>query len=127
MDNQARKNDHLSNALQSLRDDVKALDALAVDSPDMRIDELLQRLHERQILVDRIQAAAATILPAAAKSEIASRLERIAEATSSAMAQLHSRVEDMRRRQGQLVTARSAARGYDPDIRRENRTIHREA
>lgn len=97
---------------------LEALDALRVADLPANDERLVARLAERQELLDRLQAFDMGALPAAVRLQVRDRLQTINQDTAVGLERVGQTYEQARKKQGSLVTARGAARGYRPEIRR---------
>lgn len=112
--------------MTSLDERVTALEAVVLD-PAGDLDALVSRLQERQELLDRVQAADVEALPEPERSHLRERLRTLLGQTERAMQALAKRRDELVQQQQNVVTARTAARGYKPDMQGEKRSLTRRA
>lgn len=103
------------------------LEQFKLDDGNLDAARLGSRLNQRQELIDQLQNFDVSSLPADSRSDLNRRIAQIAQDTQSALDKLSRHFADLKAQKQQIVTARGAARGYRPDIRRASRTVNRKA
>lgn len=97
---------------------LEALDALRVADLPAGDERLATRVAERQELLDRLQSFDMSAFPEEVRQQLGERLRAISEDTQVSIERVGQTYEQARKKQGNIVTARGAARGYRPEIRR---------
>lgn len=89
-----------------------ALDAIRFDADHVSVQDVNEKLSERQKLINAIQATDTSELTVAERERFRGRLAGIVERDKSMMAQLLQSRASQEKEQSNLVVARQAMRGY---------------
>lgn len=112
--------------MTSLQDDIRRLAAIPL-KVDGDLQALLRALQERQGLIDRVQKADVSGLTPTQRKHLEGQVNQLLESTQTAATALQARQRDLKQRQGEMLAARQAARGYRPDLPAGKRSLRRNA